>query len=94
MQFEDDLEPKEMVVSIDALASAHGMMTMKGVQQDLREAAKQGCGGWFRAGELCEGTHAERFEKRHSCWMPFVLCCAFKCHSCCGASISMPLQWI
>ena len=94
VQFEDDLEPKEMVVSIDALASAHGMMTMKGVQQDLREAAKQGCGGWFRAGELCEGTHAERFEKRRSCWMPFVLCCAFKCHSCCGASISMPLQWI
>ena len=64
VQFDDELEPKEMVVSIDALASPHGMMTMKGVQQDLREAAKQGCSGWFRVRELCEGTHAERFEKK------------------------------
>lgn len=64
VQFEDDLEPKEMVVSIDALASPHGMITVKGMREDLREARKQGCDGWFRARELCEGTHAERFEKK------------------------------
>ena len=64
VRFSDDLQPSEMLVSVHALMSPDGTITMKGMQKNLKEAAQQGCSGWLRVHELCEGTRSERFEKK------------------------------
>ena len=64
VQFSDDLEPQETLVSIDALASPIGNISIQSMQKDLGEATQQGCSGWLMIHELCKGTPTEKFEKK------------------------------